>query len=293
MTELTDRTVAEPTRTSDLAGPASDPNSATAGFIVHRVGQLEVGFAQEGREFATELVDYLNRAQAGVIWTGLYGEVGGIGERLHWLVHLRSPHEYQRLLSMVDLDRDYQDISSRDRMPARGGGNWERMFVPGSFSERVLCPQHGFGHPPEGEVDPAVYFTAPARYQTRQPFERQLTTGTAEAVVMRTIRAQYAHRDLARVFAVEWADAVTEVSDGRATAYLYEEVFGHQDTLHWLLHLRSAQDLSLLHGLSGGRLDEVLGRAWAPGEGRWNELFVPGSLVDVPMLPLAPGNRSR
>ncbi|MBI3688096.1 MAG: hypothetical protein HY241_12330 [Actinobacteria bacterium] len=271
------------------AGVSAPLNSANAGFIVHRTGQLEYAFAAEGRQFSAELVQYLNRAQPDVLSASLFTEVAGVRDRVHWFVHLRSPHDYQRLLQMVDLDRDYQDISTRDRLPARGGGNWERMFTAGSFAERVLCPQHGFGHPPEGAVDPAVLFADPACYQTTQPLELQLSTADAGAVVLRTGKARYEHRDAARQFAVAWADALNAGAPGQVTAFLYEEIFGRQDTLHWLIHLRALDDYALLDELGVGdpRLGEVLARRWvaAGGGGGWGELFVPGSLRDVAMVP--------
>lgn len=265
--------------TGPRAAAAEDVlHSGNAGFVVHRTGQLEYGFAREGREFAAELVGYLNRAQAGTISTFLFAEAFGARDRLHWLVHMRSPHDYQRLLDMVDQDRAYQDISELDRLPHKGGGNWERMFLPGTFSERVLCPQHGFAHPPEGAVDPAQLFAEPACWQTSQPPELQLTTATAGAVVLRTGDARYDVRAEARTFAVDWLEEVNAALAGDVTVLLFEEIFGRQDRLHWLVHLRSVE--------AQRRLAEV-----PPGDAV-GRLFVPGSMCDTLLLPTRDHDRS-
>jgi len=264
-------------------------NSANAGFIVYRTGQLEYDFVAEGIKFSADLVNYMNQAQGDTISTYLFTEAFGARHRLHWLVHLKSPHDYQRLLKMVDTDQAYQDISTKDRLPARGGGNWERMFVPGTFSERVLCPQHGFGKPPEGAYDPRTMFAVPARYQTTQPEDTQLSSATAGAIVVRTGKARYEVREECRQFAVAWAEYVNRALPGIVTAFLFEEIFGRQDTLHLMIHLRSLDDYARLSGLAdedpGYR--DFLGRSWVAGragDGTWGNLYVPGSLQDTVLL---------
>jgi hypothetical protein len=258
--------------------------------MVHRTGQLEYGFAAEGGAFSVDLVRYLNRSQAGAISTYLYAELFGVRDRLHWFVHMESPHDYQHLLHLVDHDRDYQDISTLDRLPAKGGGNWERMFTPGSFQEHILCPQHGFGHPPDGAVDASRMFTAPAQYQTTQPVDVQLTTASAGAIIVRTGKARYELRDECRIFGVAWAEFVNQALAGDITAFLYEEIFGSQDTLHWLIHLRSLDSYAKLDELSreDPRYLELLDKQWAPDHrygGNWGQLFVPGSLHDTLLVP--------
>nr|WP_272921375.1 DUF6039 family protein [Streptomyces sp. SID161] len=284
------------TDTTDTPDEARTPSlhSANSGFTVHRTGQLEYGFAAEGGEFGADLVRYLNNAQGDVMGAYLYKEVLGAKDKLHWFVHLKSPHDYQRLLTMVDHDRDYQDISTLDRLPGKGGGNWERMFLPGTFSERILCPQHGVGHPPEGAVDPSEMFTDPAVYQTSQPESVQLTTASAGAVVLRTAKARYALRDQARYYGVEWSEYVNTRLPGEVTAFLYEEIFGRQDTLHWLVHLRSLDAYEKIESLAGDpAYQELQGKKRVPdqyGGGGWADLFVPGSIQDTVLVPYTPAD---
>jgi hypothetical protein len=168
------------------------------------------------------------------------------------------------------------------------------MFTPGTFQERVLCPQHGFAQPPPGVVDPARVFTTPARYQTTQPPEMQLGTATAGAVVLRTGRAQYATREEARHFAVRWAERVNLAQPGAVTAFLYEEVFGRQDTLHLLVHLRSLADHADLDdaAASAAAYAELVetGMVEPGGDGGgWGSLFEPGTLQDTLLVPVAAG----
>lgn len=274
---------------ADLAA-TGNLQSANAGFIVYRTGQLEYDFVAEGTQFSAELVGYMNRAQGDTIATYLFTEAFGVRHRLHWLVHLRTPHDYQRLLKMVDADSSYRDISTKDRLPSRGGGNWERMFIPGTFSECVLCPQHGVSTPPEGAFDPRTLFAVPAQYQTTQEAESQLNTATAGAVIVRTGKARYEFREECRQFAVAWAEYVNLALPGIVTAFLYEEIFGRQDTLHLLIHLRSLNDYARLAELAreDDAYREFLRRSWAAGkngETTWGSLYVPGSLRDTVLLP--------
>ena len=272
-----------------------DLNSANSGFIVYRTGQLEYDFVAEGTQFSADLVNYMNKAQGDTISTCLYTEAFGVRHRLHWLVHLKSPHDYQRLLKMVDTDKAYQDISTQDRLPARGGGNWERMFVPGTFAERVLCPQHGFGKPPEGAIDQAAMFAVPAQYQTTQAVESQLNSTTAGAIILRTGKARYEFREECRQFAVAWAEYVNRALPGIVTAFLFEEIFGRQDTLHLMIHLRSLGDYATLAGLAdaGSRVPGLPGPFLGHGTGRRRHLGKPVRGGQLAGHRAAPANRAR
>ncbi|MFC8867923.1 DUF6039 family protein [Streptomyces sp. NPDC057148] len=265
-------------------------HSGNSGLIVHRSGQLLYDFAAEGRNFSVDLLSYLNDSQAGVISTYLYEEVFGVQDRLHWFINMKSPHNYQRLLEMVDHDAEFQDISLSDRLPEKGHGNWERMFAPGSLQERIICPQHGMSHPPEGEVDPAELFVEPARYQTSQPPKEQLNSATAGAVVMRTADVHYDLRKEARAFAFDWQEYLNRALSGHVTSFLYEETFGKQDRIHWLIHLRTLDDYGRVVEL--GRRDagyqDLFARQRVPdhkGGGAWGGLFVPGSIHDTVLVP--------
>ncbi|MFC4534175.1 DUF6039 family protein [Sphaerisporangium dianthi] len=277
-------------------------HSGNAGLIIHRVGMFEYEMAQEGRDFSVELVNYMNRAQAGVATTFLYEEVFGVRDRVHWFVHMKSPEMYSRLLEMVDHDAMFQDISLRDRLPKKGGGNWEKMFIYGSLRETIMCPQHGFanhgdhgdheehaGHEEHGAGQRET-FVPPATHQTRQPPEQQLNSANAGAVILRTGDVKYEFREEGRQFLYDWSSYVNDNLPGQATAFIYEQTWGRQDRIHCLIHLRSLEDYRLVQELDrgAGMAKEVYDIERVPeakGGGRWDRLFAPTSINDVVMVP--------
>ncbi|MBO3744817.1 hypothetical protein J5X84_01965 [Streptosporangiaceae bacterium NEAU-GS5] len=258
-------------------------HSGNSGLIIHRVGMLEYGMAREGRDFSVELIDYMNRAQAGVASTFLYEEVLGVRDRLHWLVHMKSPELYSRLIEMVDHDADFQDISQRDRLPKKGGGNWEKMFLYGSLQETIMCPQHGFSQAEHADD----MFVPPATYQTTQPQDTQLNSANAGAIVLRTGDAKYEYREQARRFLYDWSSHLNDALPGRATAFIYEQTWGRQDRLHCLIHLRGLEDYRLVQDADRGETmhKQVYDVERVPGGGGWDQLFAPGSIHDVVLAP--------
>ncbi|MEU8324793.1 DUF6039 family protein [Nonomuraea sp. NPDC048881] len=260
-------------------------HSGNAGLIIHRVGMLEYGMAREGRDFSVDLLDYMNRAQAGVATTFCYEEVFGVRERLHWFVHMKSPEKYSKLIEMVDHDEAFQQISLKDRLPKKGGGNWEKMFVHGSLQETVMCPQHGFT---DDVHDVPGTFVPPATYQTTQ--QEQLNSATAGAIVLRTADARYELREEGRQFLYDWSRYLNANLEGRATAFIYEQTWGRQDRLHALIHLRELDDYQAVRELDRGEgmRKEVYDVERVPerhGGGQWDRLFVPTSIHDVLMVP--------
>ncbi|MFB9205743.1 DUF6039 family protein [Nonomuraea spiralis] len=260
-------------------------HSGNAGLIIHRVGMLEYGMAREGRDFSVDLLDYMNRAQAGVATTFCYEEVFGVRERLHWFVHMKSPEKYSKLIEMVDHDEAFQQISLKDRLPKKGGGNWEKMFVHGSLQETVMCPQHGFT---DDVHDVPGTFVPPATHQTTQ--KEQLNSATAGAIVLRSADVRYELREEGRQFLYDWSQYVNGDLEGRATAYIYEQTWGRQDRLHALIHLREPDDYQAVREVdrSEGMRKEVYDVERVPerhGGGQWDRLFVPASINDVLMVP--------
>lgn len=276
-------------------------HSGNAGLIIHRVGMLEYEMAKEGRDFSVELVNYMNRAQVGVATTFLYEEVFGVRDRVHWFVHMKSPELYSRLLEMVDHDAAFQDISQRDRLPKKGGGNWEKMFIYGSLREKIMCPQHGFaehGHHEE-PTDPRERresFVPPAMHQTSQPPEQQLNSANAGAIILRTGDVRYEFREEGRQFLYDWSNHINNALPGQATAFIYEQTWGQQDQVHCLIHLRSLEDHRLVQEVDRSEAMEkevydVERVPEAKGGGKWDRLFMPASINDTVMVPHLAGRR--
>jgi hypothetical protein len=270
-------------------------HSGNSGMIIHRMGQFKYEFAQEGRGFSVDLLKYVNENQVGVATTFCYEEVFGVRDRIHWFIHLRNPNEYRKLVEMVDHDEKFQDISIVDRLPEKGHGNWEKIFIESSMNERILVPQHGLlqSHDSDDHDDDAEYFASPARNQTIQPFDIQLNSANAGAIILRTMTVKYEFREEGRLFAFDWQEYVNRELKGTATALLYEENFGQQDRIYTLIHLRSLEDYKTLANLD--RSPEMNTEIYqkqrvheSKGGGTWEGLFVPASIRDTLLVPQAP-----
>jgi hypothetical protein len=263
-------------------------NSSNSGLIIHRVGQFNYEFAEEGRGFSVDLLNYINENQLGVATTFCYEEVFGVRDRMHWFIHMKSIDAYKKLLHMVDHDEKFQDISLVDRLPEKGHGNWERIFIEASMRERILVPQHGVNQLHRDEDD--ELFAPPARNQTLQPVGQQLHSGNAGAIIMRAGNVKYEFREEGRLFWWDWQEAVNMALASVATCFLYEETFGQQDRVHCLIHLRDLSDYETLVELD--RSPEFRTRIYGKqrvhetkGGGTWETLFVPGTITDTLLIP--------
>ncbi|MFE7712675.1 DUF6039 family protein [Streptomyces sp. NPDC057486] len=266
-------------------------HSANAGMIIHRTGQLAYEFSTEGRQWSVDLLDHINKAQLGVCTTFCYEEVFGTRDRLHWLIQMKAPNDYSKLLDMVEHDDKYLDIATNeDRLPeAKGGGNWERMFTYGSLQERIMLGQHGLIHEDHSHEDTGT-FVPPAGAQLSQPAELQLNSANAGAIVMRSAEVLYEFREEGRQFAFNWQGHVNRELAGRVTSLLYEETFGQQDRIHWLIHLRTLEDYRALAEFdrSSRTAEEVYGAERlhpSKGGGKWDRLFRPASIKDTLLIP--------
>jgi hypothetical protein len=266
-------------------------HTANAGFIVHRSGLIKYEFRAEGLQFGRQLVELINAGDVGYVSVFLYEEVIGVHNRLHWILHMKQPNDYGRLLDKVDHDAKWREITDLDRLPTKGGGGWERIFVEGSIQETVMCPQHGVGHGASDEdEDHGDTFQPAARFQTTVPADRLLHSANSALTLHRVGQARYAVRDEARVFLYEWAGVVNEAFVGRATAFLFEEMWGRQDRLHLLIHLSSLDAYEELMEFteSAPEMRDLLARQWIPtfkGGGTWEHLFIDGTITDSLLAP--------
>ncbi|MDB4987472.1 MAG: sle [Myxococcaceae bacterium] len=287
----TDQTGARASTTGAQREPSIESlNSLTAGLIIHRVGQINYGFADEARSFARDLQGYMNVRLNSQATTLVYEEIMGSYGRMHWLVHMKDPSDYGRLLKMVDHDKAFREIYEGDRLPERGGGNWERMFVQGSFRENVMVPQHGFAKQGLDQIE-EDRFVPPARHQLERGSKDSLNSSPAGILVVRTVQASYEARDLARYYLYDWLTHVNRAADGALTATLFEEIWGCQDRLHVLLHMRSLDDYRLLFELESrdAGLREMMAKPRITISGQplgWGRLFQHTSMGDTVLVPL-------
>ena len=270
-------------------------NSANAGLIIHRVGQFKYEFAEEGHGFSVDLLNYINENQLGTATTFCYEEAFGVRDRVHWFIHMRSMDAYKKLVQMVENDEKFQGISLVDRLPEKGHGNWERIFIEASMQERILVPQHGVNQL-HGDDDPGM-FAPPARNQTLLPVEQQLHSGNAGAIIMRSGNVKYEFREEGRLFWWDWEETVNQALPGTVTCFMYEETFGQQDRIHCLIHLRDLPDYKALAALD--RSPEFQERIYhrqriheSKGGGTWEKLFVPGTISETLLIPRPPSRRA-
>jgi hypothetical protein len=278
-------------QSADVRDAAETLHSLNAGLVIHRVGDVHQELFDEARAFSIDLTRYMNDRIGGRILTRLYEEGPAGSRRLHWLVHMKSPTDYRLLLDMVDHDKDFQAIYEGDRLPERGGGNWEKMFRQGSFHEVTLLPQHGFAHEAMDALDRAS-FVPPARHQIPGDAAAMLHSGNAGALLLRTFAARYESRDLARFYLSQWQAAFNRAAAGRATAGQYEQIWGYQDRLGLIVALRAQGDHPLVAQIE--RTDPDLRAVMAKlrvdlrGEARdWTGLFEPGAPTDELLVPVA------
>lgn len=133
-----------PAQAQTSVSPEQTLNSATAGIVIHRVGQLTYPFRAEGRQFARAVAETINTHQPGLATVFLYEEAFGMSDRIHWLIHLRNLAAYYSLIDMrASMDPDVAEVYTRQWIPAeKGGGDWSRMFIDATLTDMALTPQH-------------------------------------------------------------------------------------------------------------------------------------------------------
>ena len=272
-----------------ISTPAEETlHSANAGLLVHRVGRIRNEFRSEAREFARMLQIAFNKLLHPNATTFLYEELFGDDAAFHWLVHMKAPNDYAGFIRGSDHDAGVRQTVEEDRLPKKGGGNWERMFEEGSFREKVMCPQHGIVRV-EDKSALAGLFVPPARFQTATPLDKLLHSGNAGVIIQRSAQIRYEFREEGRHFAHEWQEYVNRKFSGDVTILLYEEIWGQQDRIYWMMHLRSfeayAKILALAEQDDDYRQLFVKERASHKGKGTWARMFVDCGMRDTVLVP--------
>lgn len=297
-----DRAEIVPPAEKQTSVPAADLlNTANAGVVVERVGQVRAEFRNEARVFARELAEHINKRQIGVSSVFVYEETFGVKDRIHFLIHLKSLASYYPMVQMGDEDAAYRESIAKDRVDGeKGGGAWDRLFVDGSISETVMLPQFWgmYGTAVDGKLekqstiytDHTVENLPPAWQQTSQASEHHLHSGNAGIVMHRSAQIDYNFRSEARKFGREVADSINDNMAGDCTVFVYEEAFGAADRLHWMIHLKdltSYQRLLELH-VRNEAVRNLYFDQRIPAEnggGTWARMFVPATMADVALTP--------
>lgn len=85
----------------------------------------------------------------------------------------------------------------------------------------------------------------PAQHQTSQKAASLLHSGNAGFIIARSAQLRYEYRQEGREFFLQVAKFMNNANMNDASFFVYEEAFGNQDRLHWLIHLKNPADYAI------------------------------------------------
>jgi hypothetical protein len=105
-----------------------------------------------------------------------------------------------------------------------------------------------------------------------------LHSGNCGVIIQRSGQVANEMRNQARECALEICEHTAKTQKGFICSFLYEETFGQQDRIHWLIHLRALGDYMRFHRLA--HIDPAFGEIFMrnraphlPNGGDWTTLF--------------------
>jgi hypothetical protein len=128
------------------------------------------------------------------------------------------------------------------------------------------------------------------------PADQLLNSLNSGAVIVRTAQVKSKYRVEGRAFAQGLAQVSNKELLGIATSAVYEEPFGTQDRLTWLIHLRDLNNFNEIASSCStpeafAQLQEFTRAGGADTDVPWEEMFVDGTFSDRLILPLVPGSQ--
>jgi hypothetical protein len=140
------------------------------------------------------------------------------------------------------------------------------------------------------EGEDLLSYLPPAQEQTRLAPEATLHSANCGVIIRRTGQIKNEFRNQAREFALEFSEHINQKQVGVISTFLYEETFGTQDRIHWVIHLRSLGDYMRFHQM--GHTDRVFGEIFmrnrAPhqeGGADWSKMFLQGTFQETVLFP--------
>ncbi len=133
----------------------------------------------------------------------------------------------------------------------------------------------------------------PAARQTSVPADQIMHSANSGAIVERVGQLRDEFRVEGRKWARELAEYVTKDNVGAASLFVYDEVFGTKDKVHWITYLKSIDDWETLlyRGVTDRQWqDDIMTSeqiVQEKGGGTWNRMLVDGSRQDTVLLPLS------
>ena len=103
---------------ADQAEQQHPLDTANAGLVMHRTGQLLYANRGEGRAFARGLAESWNRTLDGLATIYLYEEAFGQSDRVHWLIHLKDLATYYNLMGFrARIDPTARELFTKQWVP--------------------------------------------------------------------------------------------------------------------------------------------------------------------------------
>lgn len=138
-------------------------------------------------------------------------------------------------------------------------------------------------------TSPAVDRFRPAQLQTTVPSDSLLHSASAGFLVHRSALLRTEFRTEGLHFAAQMVELINPSTSGAVTVYLYEELFGVHNRLHWLVHLKQPNDYGVLLDMvdHDQRWREIadMDRLLTKGGGAWDRIFVEGSIRETVFCP--------
>jgi len=154
----------------------------------------------------------------------------------------------------------------------------------------------------EGAADPprpgerGKFRQPTAQEQFEIPANELMNSLNSGAVIVRTAQLKSKYRVEGRAFAQGLAQVSNRELLGIATSAVYEEPFGVQDRLTWLVHMRDLNNFNeIASSCSTPEAFEQLQQFTRVGgveiDVGWEDMFVDGSFTDRLIVPHVPGSQ--
>jgi hypothetical protein len=116
-------------------------HSDNAAVMVHRSLRVFYQVREEARFYLFRWAQRITQALAGQVSAYTYEEMWGIQDRLHALIHFRTPDAVERLAEFEREDKQLRTIQAVEYAPGTpGNGLWHHLIVPGTVKDVVLTP---------------------------------------------------------------------------------------------------------------------------------------------------------
>lgn len=215
------------------------------------------------------------------------------GERVEAVLVLDSPEQADDVLASLRQRLSAHQVPSAVHLVEALPRGVTGKVLKHRLRERLSIPPKDptpKGRNPVMSQESTQFSLPVAHRQTSVALSELLHSGNSGVVVERVGQLRAEFRSEGRTFARELAEYINTKYVGIASVFLYEETFGTEDRLHWLIHLESfdAYEKLIAMGSQDEGWRDVIMRNRIPeerGGGSWERMFIDGSLQEVVLIP--------